>query len=57
LGALNDAEEDDVDVYDSGLHNSRRRIAFEAGDEDEERAAFSKTSTKQVRISFSSALQ
>jgi hypothetical protein len=36
LGALNDADDDDVDVYDNGLPQESRRMAFEAGDEDYE---------------------
>jgi hypothetical protein len=36
LGALNDAEEDDVDVYDNGLPQESRRMAFEAVDEEYE---------------------
>jgi hypothetical protein len=36
LGALNDADDDDVDVYDNGLPQEGRRMAFEAGDEDYE---------------------
>jgi len=31
---LNDADEDDVDIYDNGLPQESRRMAFEAGDED-----------------------
>lgn len=36
LGALNDADEDDLDVY-GGIdpNGSRRRLAFDAEDEDE----------------------
>lgn len=36
LGALNEADEDDLDVYDSGLTSGSRRLAFEAGEEDED---------------------
>ena len=36
LGALNDADDDDVDVYDNGLPKESRRMAFETGDEDHE---------------------
>ena len=36
LGALNDADDDDVDFYDNGLPQESRRMAFEAGDEDHE---------------------
>ena len=37
LGALNDADDDDLDVYDSGIGSSARsRVAFDAtlGDDD-----------------------
>lgn len=34
LGALNDADEDDVDVYDSGPSSRRNLIAYEAGGEN-----------------------
>ncbi|PVG04697.1 DUF1604-domain-containing protein [Serendipita vermifera] len=33
--ALNDADEDDIDVYDSGIPSGRRRLAFEHTDEDD----------------------
>ena len=36
LGALNDADDDDVDFYDNTLPKESRRMAFEAGDEDPE---------------------
>ncbi|KAI0079117.1 hypothetical protein K474DRAFT_1705947 [Panus rudis PR-1116 ss-1] len=36
LGALNDADEDDLDVYDSGLgSNARNRVAYDVHDDDE----------------------
>ncbi|TDL23705.1 hypothetical protein BD410DRAFT_746466 [Rickenella mellea] len=35
LGALNDAEEDDLDVYDSGFNKSSTRLAFDDADEEE----------------------
>ena len=35
LGALNDADDDDIDVYDNQTRRNDRRLAFEAGDEDE----------------------
>ncbi|GLB41621.1 putative protein of unknown function (DUF1604) [Lyophyllum shimeji] len=37
LGALNDADEDDLDVYDGGLASHRRQVAYDTtdhGDED-----------------------
>jgi len=33
LGALNDADEDDIDIYDSGSSSRRNRTAYETGDE------------------------
>lgn len=33
---MNDADNDDVDIYDNGVPQERRRMAFEAGDEDTE---------------------
>lgn len=33
LGALNDADEDDIDVYDPGPSSRRNLTAYEAGDE------------------------
>ncbi|KAF5373290.1 hypothetical protein D9615_007371 [Tricholomella constricta] len=36
LGALNDADEDDLDVYDGGPTSHRRREAYDAIDRDEE---------------------
>jgi hypothetical protein len=33
---LNDAEDDDVDVYDDGLRSGGRRVAFEAGNDEDE---------------------
>ena len=33
LGALNDADEDDIDIYDSGPSSRRNLTAYEAGDE------------------------
>lgn len=36
LGALNDADEDDVDIYDGALRSqSSRRIAYDATDDDD----------------------
>ena len=34
LGALNDADEDDIDVYDPGPSSRRNLTAYEAGDEN-----------------------
>ena len=33
---MNDADDDDVDIYDNSLPQESRRMAFEAGDEDHE---------------------
>ena len=34
LGALNDADEDDIDIYDLGPSSRRNLTAYEAGDEN-----------------------
>lgn len=40
LGALNDAEDDDIDVYDRGASKEHRRMAYDAGEnEDDDRIA------------------
>ncbi|KIM22837.1 hypothetical protein M408DRAFT_28381 [Serendipita vermifera MAFF 305830] len=54
LGALNEADDDDVDVYDSGLPSGGRRLAFEAGDEDDDRPR-KKASTSSSNPKFQSA--
>ena len=36
MGALNDADEDDLDVYDGAMRpQGGRRVAYEAGDDDD----------------------
>lgn len=50
LGALNEAEDDDVDVYDNGLPSAARRLAFEAGDEDDNRPSLKKTGTASLSV-------
>ncbi|CAG8654042.1 15352_t:CDS:2, partial [Acaulospora colombiana] len=35
LGALNDADDDDIDVYDNGIPSGGRKLAFENIDEDD----------------------
>ncbi|EJD07516.1 uncharacterized protein FOMMEDRAFT_137805 [Fomitiporia mediterranea MF3/22] len=35
LGALNDADDDDLDVYDRGFVQSGRKLAYDADDDDE----------------------
>jgi G patch domain-containing protein 1 len=35
LGALNDAEDDDIDVYDGGLSRESRRMAYDAGETED----------------------
>ncbi|KAL5492333.1 hypothetical protein ACEPAI_3780 [Sanghuangporus weigelae] len=42
LGALNDADEDDLDVYDGGPSQTSRRLAYDA-DEDDEKNMMRKT--------------
>lgn len=36
LGALNEADEDDLDVYDGGSVNTRNRLAYDVIDHGEE---------------------
>ncbi|CDO68796.1 hypothetical protein BN946_scf184805.g5 [Trametes cinnabarina] len=36
LGALNDADEDDIDIYDSGVGLGRSRVAFEGVDDEDQ---------------------
>ena len=38
LGALNDAEDDDLDVYDHSHQQSRRRLAYDQHDGDDDDA-------------------
>lgn len=33
LGALNDADEDDLDIYDSGTNRSHSKTAYELGND------------------------
>jgi G patch domain-containing protein 1 len=35
LGALNEAEDDDIDVYDSGVNRGRTQMAYDAMDQDD----------------------
>ena len=37
LGALNDAEEDDLDVYDRGFNIGNTKLAYEGTVDDDER--------------------
>ncbi len=39
LGALNDADDDDVDIYDGGIEGMRRRTAYDGKDDDEHQRA------------------
>ncbi|KAG8898506.1 hypothetical protein FRB99_007394, partial [Tulasnella sp. 403] len=49
LGALNDADEDDLDIYDHGDESSnRRRLAFDA-DDDEEVVTIGQTSRNALQ--------
>lgn len=36
MGALNDADEDDLDIYDSGFTHSRNRTAYDHIDREED---------------------
>jgi G patch domain-containing protein 1 len=36
LGALNDADEDDLDVYDGSFKQARRHMAYDASERDED---------------------
>jgi hypothetical protein len=36
LGALNDADDDDLDVYDGDLRKSRNRTAYDASERDDD---------------------
>lgn len=52
LGALNDADDDDVDIYDNQIRSNNRRLAFEAGDDEDDRnvSTSSRHSTKQASL-------
>ena len=50
LGALNEADEDDLDVYDGGMDKNHRRIAYEDdNDEDRDAKQTHKTDNRRVR--------
>jgi G patch domain-containing protein 1 len=36
LGALNDADDDDLDVYDGGLSGNRRLLAYDIAERDDD---------------------
>ncbi|EPQ56137.1 hypothetical protein GLOTRDRAFT_120771 [Gloeophyllum trabeum ATCC 11539] len=44
LGALNEAEDDDIDVYDTDMRSGRSHMAFDIVDEDEGRPSASRSS-------------
>lgn len=51
LGALNDADEDDLDVYDTGMGSSRgpkSKVAYEAMDEDDVRITMGPSGSKRA---------
>lgn len=49
LGALNDADEDDLDIYDN-THSSRRRLAYDHADgEDDDTVVIGHRADKQKR--------
>lgn len=54
LGALNDADEDDVDIYDPGPSSRRNLTAYEAGDENRHHTSMSKKSVSQSQVNASS---
>ena len=50
LGALNDADEDDLDVYDTGMTSNRgpkSKLAYEAMDEDDARITMGPSSSRR----------
>ena len=53
LGALNDADEDDLDVYDAGPTQTSRRLAYDVDEEDEQIAMGKTGKTKRVRCQIS----
>ena len=50
LGALNDAEEDDLDVYDRGFNSSNNKLAYEADDNDFERITLGSRSRQKLGV-------
>jgi len=48
LGALNDADEDDLDVYDSQMHGKNRH-AYDANDAHDEEHVFMSSRTQGAR--------
>lgn len=51
LGALNDADEDDLDVYDSGMGTGRgpkSKVAYEAMDEDDVRISMGPSASRRA---------
>lgn len=54
LGALNDADEDDLDVYDSVQQKARRRAAYDLADGDNDETVFitEKGKPSSVRLPF-----
>ncbi|KAJ3912518.1 hypothetical protein F5877DRAFT_53947 [Lentinula edodes] len=49
LGALNDADEDDLDVYDGSSANVRNRLAYDASDDPERDRTFLTGSKSKLR--------
>ena len=49
LGALNDADEDDIDVYDRGNVQTSRRLAYDAEEDDDHSMMGSKPKSMRVR--------
>lgn len=53
LGALNDADEDDIDIYDSGPSSRRNITAYEAGDENRYRQSIGKKGGPSSQVNAS----
>ncbi|TFK71426.1 hypothetical protein BDN72DRAFT_837646 [Pluteus cervinus] len=49
LGALNDADDDDVDIYDRSIEGMRMRTAYDGGDDDEHQHASKPKTTSGSR--------
>ena len=51
LGALNDADEDDLDVYDRGMDQGSRRVAYEGNEDDGQIILTSRNKPAQGQVS------
>ena len=54
LGALNDADDDDVDIYESGPSSRRNLTAYEAGDENRYQHSISRRGDPGSQVDTSS---